>query len=310
MLFSSVFKAKARAVLQQHWQTALLIALIVNLPSLLVQGIGAFTHSDPMLRLENLLMEASRSSAALNAFPESVRAMLSETGVLVISGLSVLAWLVTPALSLGMNHWTLDRIRGEEEPVSTVLSRLGIFLKGIGLRIMTALRVLLWMLPGVAVFVLAMIPLWRADASSAQSVLSAANTSMMLMYFALLAMLVLGLMGYLRYALADLILADEPQERVLSCLRRSKTLMNGRTGALLGLMVSFILWYFLVSIAATFAAEIAGDVAGLLIQMLGSLFISVYMLTSRAVFYEALRTAPLGASPEPPAEEPPENLLG
>lgn len=310
MIYSAAIKAKAREILRGHWQTALLIALIVNLPSLLVQGISSFTNSDLALRLQQLLLDASVSTAAYGALPDSVRALLSETGILAMSGLGILAWLVTPVLSLGMNHWTLDRIRGEEEPVSTVLSRLGIFLKGIGLRIMTALRVLLWMLPGVAVFVLAMIPLWRADASSAQSVLSAANTSMMLTYFALLAMLVLGLMGYLRYALADLILADEPQERVLSCLRRSKTLMNGRTGALLGLMVSFILWYFLVSIAATFAAEIAGDVAGLLIQMLGSLFISVYMLTSRAVFYEALRTAPLGASPEPPAEEPPEDLLG
>ena len=78
MFFSAVFKAKARAALRQHWQTALLIALVVNLPTLLVQGIAAFTNSDPLLRAEDLMLQASVSSAAMNALPESLRDMLSE----------------------------------------------------------------------------------------------------------------------------------------------------------------------------------------------------------------------------------------
>ena len=136
MFYSAVLKAKARAVLQQHWQTALLIALIVNLPTLLVQGISAFTNNDVMYRLETLIIDASRSTEAMNALPDAVVTMLTETGILVMLALGLLAWLVTPALSLGMNHWTLDRIRGAEEPVSTVFSRLGIFLKGVGLRLL------------------------------------------------------------------------------------------------------------------------------------------------------------------------------
>ena len=58
MLFSAAFKAKARAALAQHWQTALLIALIVNLPSLLVQGLAAYTNTDLMTRVENLILDA------------------------------------------------------------------------------------------------------------------------------------------------------------------------------------------------------------------------------------------------------------
>ena len=38
---SAYFRAKARAALKGHWQTALLIALVVNLPSLLMQAISA-----------------------------------------------------------------------------------------------------------------------------------------------------------------------------------------------------------------------------------------------------------------------------
>ena len=293
MFYSAVLKAKARAVLQQHWQTALLIALIVNLPTLLVQGISAFTNNDVMYRLETLIIDASRSTEAMNALPDAVVTMLTETGILVMLALGLLAWLVTPALSLGMNHWTLDRIRGAEEPVSTVFSRLGIFLKGVGLRLLILLRVLLWMLPGLAVMVLAMVLLFRADITSQEAILSAANTSVMLIWAGIIAMLVLGVMGYLHYALADLILADEPEEKVISCTRRSRELMTGRRGQLLALLLSFILWYFLIMFASSFIAGIAGDVIGLLLQMLGSLFLSVYMLATEGVFYEALRSAPI-----------------
>lgn len=293
MFYSAVLKAKARAVLQQHWQTALLIALIVNLPTLLVQGISAFTNNDVMYRLETLIIDASRSTEAMNALPDAVVTMLTETGILVMLALGLLAWLVTPALSLGMNHWTLDRIRGAEEPVSTVFSRLGIFLKGVGLRLLILLRVLLWMLPGLAVMVLAMVLLFRADITSQEAMLSAANTSVMLIWAGIIAMLVLGVMGYLHYALADLILADEPEEKVISCTRRSRELMTGRRGQLLALLLSFILWYFLIMFASSFIAGIAGDVIGLLLQMLGSLFLSVYMLATEGVFYEALRSAPI-----------------
>ncbi len=293
MFYSAVLKAKARAVLQQHWQTALLIALIVNLPTLLVQGISAFTNNDVMYRLETLIIDASRSTEAMNALPDAVVTMLTETGILVMLALGLLAWLVTPALSLGMNHWTLDRIRGAEEPVTTVFSRLGIFLKGVGLRLLILLRVLLWMLPGLAVMVLAMVLLFRADITSQEAMLSAANTSVMLIWAGIIAMLVLGVMGYLHYALADLILADEPEEKVISCTRRSRELMTGRRGQLLTLLLSFILWYFLIMFASSFIAGIAGDVIGLLLQMLGSLFLSVYMLATEGVFYEALRSAPI-----------------
>ena len=293
MIYSAAIRAKAREVLRGHWQTALLIALIVNLPSLLVQGVSAFTHTDLMLRLQQLLLDASVSPAAYSALPDSVRALLSETGILLMSGLGILAWLVTPVLSLGMNHWTLDRIRGAEEPVSAVFSRLSIFLKSIGLRLFIVWKVLLWMLPGLAVSLLSVLPLLNIGAdATAQGVASAAGTSYMLTWAGILLMLVLGVMGFLYYAQADFILADEPEERVLSCARRSRNMMKGRRSALLSLMLSFILWYLLIMMITSFAAGMAGSVIALMLEMLGSLFLSVYMLAAQGVFYEALRRPP------------------
>ena len=57
---SAYFRAKARAALKGHWQTALLIALIVSLPSLLAQGITAFTGNDPTVRLQGIYLAAAR----------------------------------------------------------------------------------------------------------------------------------------------------------------------------------------------------------------------------------------------------------
>lgn len=313
MITSAVFRAKARAVLSKHWQAALLIALVVNLPSLLIQGIGTATNTDPLTRVQLLMIEASASTAAMSALPEALLALLSETGVLVMLGLGILVWVVTPALSLGMSHWTLDRIRGMEEPVSTVFSRLRIFLKGIGLRLWITLHVLLWMLPGIAATVLSLIPLYRANPADTASVYSAMRTSSMLLWFGMMLMIVLGAMGYLRYAMADFILADEPEEQVLACARRSREMMNNRRGALAALLLSFLVWYLLIILLSGFIASVFGDVVSLVLQMLGSLFLSVYALTAQGVFYEVLRLAALrpaqapAESPEESGNEPPED---
>ena len=304
MFFSAAFKAKARAALQQHWQTALLIALIVNLPSLLVQGISAFTNNDVMARLENMALQASGSAAAMNALPESVRSMLSESGIVTMLILSAVAWLVTPVLSVGMTHWTLERLRGQDLPVSAVFSRLRIFLKSIGLRLLIVLKVLLWMLPGRAVFLFSVIPLMRANPGNSGELVSAVNISFHLVSAGMIAMAVLGVMGYLYYAMAEFILADEPEERILSCARRSKMLMKGRRSVLMSLWLSFLLWYLLILMVSSMVAGIAGAVIALVLQMLGSLFLSVYMLASEGVFYEALRLAP---APQIPADTPPDD---
>ena len=304
MFFSAAFKAKARAALQQHWQTALLIALIVNLPSLLVQGISAFTNNDVMARLENMALQASGSAAAMNALPESVRRMLSESGIVTMLILSAVAWLVTPVLSVGMTHWTLERLRGQVLPVSAVFSRLRIFLKSIGLRLLIVLKVLLWMLPGLAVFLFSVIPLMRANPGNSGELVSAVNISFHLVSAGMIAMAVLGVMGYLYYAMAEFILADEPEERILSCARRSKMLMKGRRSVLMSLWLSFLLWYLLILMVSSMVAGIAGAVIALVLQMLGSLFLSVYMLASEGVFYEALRLAP---APQIPADTPPDD---
>ena len=300
---SSLFKAKARQVLRNHWQTALLIALIVNLPSLLVQAVSSFSGTDPVERAEALLIVASRDGLMTQQYlTDQLQAILQDTGVLTSIGFTVLAWLVTPYLALGMTRWLLMRLRGEEGPVTTVFSRLGISHKAIGLRLMICLKVILWMLPGAGLMILGAFLLGR---SGPMDTTSAMNTVMALSWGGMIAMAVPGVMAALRYAMADILLADEPGKGILACIRESKQLMQNRKGMLFSLELSFLFWYLGEMIAASLLAGMGSGILSLMFQMLAGLFISVYMEGSVCAFCEALRKlpAPSADTPRPEIEE-------
>ena len=135
---SGFFKAKAREALKGHWQTALLIALIVNLPSLLAQGITVFTGNDPMDRLQAVMITASRDGTLTQSLLiRAITAYLTSSGFWMMVGLNVAAFVITPCLGLGMNKWLMDRLR--KAPVTDVLDgafcRVRLFFKALGLRI-------------------------------------------------------------------------------------------------------------------------------------------------------------------------------
>ena len=160
---SGIFRMKARAVLKDHWQTALLIALIVNLPTLLMQGFSAFTGNDLIPRLNSVLVSASRDGLLpQEQLLKEIDVILGSTSFWTMRGLELLAWLITPCLTLGMYRWLLNRVRGLEDPVSTVLCRMNQFFRAIGLQLLIILKVLLWMLPGIAVSVYLLLPVYQS----------------------------------------------------------------------------------------------------------------------------------------------------
>lgn len=300
---SAIFRARARQVLRGHWQTALLIALAVNLPSLLVQAVSAFTGNDPVQRLEVLAVTASRDGLMTQQYlTESVQAMLSETGIQASLGFTVLAWLITPCLALGMTRWILARLREQESPFSAVFSRLRISHKAIGLRLLIALKVLLWMLPGAALMIGGALLLSRSAVTDAASALNAVT---MLSWVGMIAMAVPGVMAAFRYALADILLADQPEKRITACVRESKQLMRNRKGMLFSLELSFIFWYLGEMVVSSFLAGLGSGILSLMFQMLAGLFLSVYMETSVCAFAEAVRKIPAepADTPAPEGEE-------
>ena len=298
---SGFFMAKAREALKGHWQTALLIALIINLPSLLAQGISVFTGNDPMDRLQAIVITSSRDGMLTQTLlRQEITAYLGSSGFWLAAGLNLAAWLITPCLALGMNKWLMDRLR--KAPVADVIEgafcRVRLFFKAIGLQLLVILKILLWMLPGIALLTGLTIALYQAD--TAVAVNNAARTLNAMTLPVILVMAVPGAIAALRYAMAEFILADEPETKITECVRRSKEQMRELKKMLFVLLVSFLIWYLLQLLVASFLSNMGAGVVSLLFQMLTGLALSVYMSGSEAAFYLETR---LGKIPKKETEE-------
>ena len=298
---SGFFRAKAREALKGHWQTALLIALIINLPSLLAQGISVFTGNDPMDRLQAIVITSSRDGMLTQTLlRQEITAYLGSSGFWLAAGLNLAAWLITPCLALGMNKWLMDRLR--KAPVADVIEgafcRVRLFFKAIGLQLLVILKILLWMLPGIALLTGLTIALYQAD--TAVAVNNAARTLNAMTLPVILVMAVPGAIAALRYAMAEFILADEPETKITECVRRSKEQMRELKKMLFVLLVSFLIWYLLQLLVASFLSNMGAGVVSLLFQMLTGLALNVYMSGSEAAFYLETR---LGKIPKKETEE-------
>ena len=297
---SAIFRMKARAALKGHWQAALLVALIVNLPTLLMQGFSAFTGNDLANRLQSVVVAASRDGVmSQSLLVKEINDVLNSTAFWTIRGLELLALLITPCLALGMYKWLMDLLRGEEHPVSFVFCRMKLFLRAIGLQLLIILKVLLWMLPGIAVMAVLMFPLFRAG--NAQAQLEALQRGYNLTLPVMLLMIIPGAMAALRYALSEYILAEEPGTKILECIRRSKELMKDQKKNLFFLVFSFLLWYILEILIAS----LLSGVLSLVFQMFAGLALNVYMSCSVAAFFLHLA---YGEKPVPGPEPASEDL--
>lgn len=299
---SGYYRRKALAALKGHWQPALLVALIVNLPTMLMQGFSMFTGNDLMDRLGAFIVSASRDGVLTQqTLLQEINTIVASTAFWLIRGLEILAMLVTPCLSLGMYKWLMDLLHGEEQPVNAVFSRLRLFLKAIGLQLLIILKVLLWTLPGLAVMFIVMLPVLRAGTTQAQ--LDAMTAVQGMSFLPMLLMIVPGVIAALRYALSEYIMAEKTESKIRFCVSHSKELMKDQKKNLFFLLTSFLLWYLLELLIASFLS----GVLSLVFQMFAGLVLSVYVTCSISVFYLRLEhAAETGESPE--AEPAPDEL--
>lgn len=100
-----------------------------------------------------------------------------------------------------------------------------------------------------------------------------------------------GIIAAIRYSMAFYILADHPEYTVTQCMNESKARMRGNCGKYFLMVLSFIGWAILASMAqgfiiAPFAG--AGLVIGNIIGLIPLIFLYVYVKTTETVFYELL----------------------
>ena len=277
---SGYYRKKALLALKGHWQSALLVALIVNLPTMLIQGFSAFSGNDLLDRLQAVMITASRDGVLTQeTLVKEINATLASSAFWTIRGLEILALLVTPCLALGMYKWLMDLLRGEEQPVSAVLCRMRLFFRAIGLQLLIILKVLLWMLPGLIAAGFLVYP--AVEAATEQAQLEALMKSQAYALPVLLLMIVPGVIAALRYALAEYILAEKPESRIRFCVRRSKELTDGKKKNLFALVIGFLLWYLLEMLVA----GLLSGVLSLVFQMLAGLALNVWMACAVSAFY-------------------------
>lgn len=281
MITNYELKQRARAALKDNWQTALMVALVASLPSLASQVVAILTQSSMMQTLQALTQGLQDSATVGDLLVQLEAAGLTVTAYLPTVGVSLLSWLVSPFLTLGMLNYFFMLLRGEKDvPISAVFSRTGCFLKAIGLNLMTALRVFLWMLPGAAVEAASLFLALRDDMSTIAMVLMLAGSA---------AMLVLGIRAALHYAMATRVMADCPEKGINQCIRESVAMMRQRKMLLVSLELSFILLSLLISLAESLLTGLLGAVLGATLSMALSFALNIYMQMAVSAFYTVYR---------------------
>jgi len=177
------------------------------------------------------------------------------------------------SLSIGVNHFFIQLLRGQEVSFKLLFSRLHIFGKCLGQTLMIYIFMLGWgLLTSLPFFFI-------AYAMGVEG-----NIVAMLMPFVVISIFVTF---YFRYAMASYLLADQPEMGLMESIRISKSLMKGNKGRLFSLYLSLIGWMFLVGLPLALiyrAAPLAGNIASLFIMPV----ITTYINASTAAFYLSL----------------------
>lgn len=291
MLPSYEFRRRAREAMKPVLSVLLLVTLIAMLPSLISQTITLISGSDPSSAMMDLYTE-ERITAMMGADEESSAAAAQEildgvNGFFMqkwpfITLTSVITMLFGPVLTLGFNHTLLKTLRKEEIAVTTVLARLPLFFKAIGLNLMVALRLILWMLPGAALSLL-----------GAVALVFEPTVGVLLMVAAMVTMFVLMIRAMYSYRLATYVMADEPETGINAAIRRSKEVMKGRRIELFGLEISFIGWRMLLTMGQTLLLGMLGNVLGMTLGMFASFFLQMYIYMAEAAFYQEYAVGPV-----------------
>ena len=192
--------------------------------------------------------------------------------------MTVLVLVLSPVLTMGMINALLHALRRQPFTAALALSRVRYILKALGLELLFALKILLWMLPGLA---LALAGLLLPD-----------TLAVLAMIVGMIAAIVMGVMASYRYALSVFIMADDPSMGVRACIRRSCEVMQRRKMELFSLELSFLGWHLLLSLVQSMLMSF-GAVMGLTLGMFASLFLTVYTNCAQAAFYQEYAVGPV-----------------
>lgn len=309
------FRRRARMAMKPVMPILLIVALIASLPSLISDAVTLIADADPaqlMTDYSNRIMQVVENNgltqnevmgevvideaklagdlfAALDEFSQAAQTFLIEKGPLV-AALTLMVTVCSPMLTMGLINALLHALRKQEFTVAIALSRVRYVLKALGLMLLFALKLFLWMLPGFAVMI--------------AGVFLPGAVSGLVLIVGMIAAIVMGVVASYRYGMVTFVMADDPTTSIRECFRRSCEVMQRRKMELFSLEISFIGWHLLLSYVQTMLLGF-GAVIGMTLGMFASLFLTVYTNCAQAAFYQEYAVGPVQA---PSAEEETEDL--
>lgn len=266
---SFYFKMKAKAALKGNWQTAMLVAFFSGIFGLALQVYQARFMTLSPQQINGLMMVSSF---------EQLWPLFGITKEILwgFLGLALLAALVSPALTLGCNHYFVERLRGEEMGFGGLFSRFCIFFKALWLNLLMTIKTLLWGLVILGPF-LALV--WFVPQTA---VFLLKHTYLITVVS--LAAVIPPLLAALRYAMANYIMAHKPDTGAWEAIEQSKKMMKSQKSNYLMLNISFAGWMLLSMLVNVLLSGIS-PVVGLVAQLFLETWIMAYMNGSLASFY-------------------------
>lgn len=259
MMGSFLFKHKAREMLRGNWQNALLVSFFSGVFLTISQVLQSVTLKDVQSAMDSLtVLMGSLGTEMTNAQTQQVLELYSklfaalgsipDSAWSLLIIVNLLALVLTPALTVGCNYYFIRLTQKEDIGIKDgLLCRVRILPKALWLHVRMFVQIFLWSL-------LLFIP---------------------------------GIIASLRYSMAAYYLAEDPSISAGEALRRSKEVMKGRKGSYLMLLISFVGWSLLISMAQLMLLSMVGTVITLVAAQFMSLMLNTYVNASCAAFYYA-----------------------
>lgn len=273
MLTNYELKQKARAALQDHGWTAVLILAVSTVFYLLAQASDIMAGADSTQKLLQLVTNLARGKSLRQAAVLYLAESNDSPAISVLLGFAHV--IVGPVLALGYKNYVLRLHRGENAVgLEHVFAYKEYFWPALGLDLLLSLRVLAWCLPGGAVLLLGML----LDANQ-----SAVGT--LLIILGVIAVAALYTRACYEYGMAMYIKTDRPYAPAGECGRESKSMMAHRKAQLFVLDISFILFDLGILLVQLLLTGVLGSVLTALLGLALHLPVQTYREAAFAAFY-------------------------
>lgn len=299
MIDRKQIKATAKARMAQsepgYWKVMLVYALVAALVPQLVLNLASGDTPDSIQKLMQLLEGGIDPEVAL-------RALQLSAGQLTASwALNLALSIFQMVLGFGLTAYCLRLYRGQECGFPDLFTGFSMAGRVIGQQILVALI-------GAGVTILISIPvtLLGVLAAGMDEALGA-----IVLIAALIGWAVLFISIMLNYALATLALADQPDLWTMGAIQYGKNLIRGHKGQYVLFVLSFLGWALLCSLLSGIFTGISTAVslplpvwgitlADMVLMLPVYLWLTPYVQTSTAGFYDALRQEKETLPPMPP----------